>query len=104
MYLKCDWKTFLKPTKAKLLLFIALAVFGGYFGFFVFTPRVFGVAQYGTPLVFNSQTCGAPTGNYGTDVFACNSSLNVLNVVLDLVFWYLVACILMTAYEKWGKK
>ena len=89
-----DWKNMFKPDRKKVVLAAAL--------FLVFSLYNF-PTQYGLPLVFYVNgadimrglcvNCGEGQGPY----------TSYLNLVIDVLFWYMIACILLTYISK-GRK
>ncbi len=99
-----DIKHLFMPTMAKLALFLFLLLIGGYFGFFVLAPRVFGGATYGFPFTILNQRCSPPTGDYLQDVQVCAPYWDVAGMLLDVVWWYLVACAIIFVYSNGIKR
>lgn len=78
-----NWKEFLKPTIGKIILFIIL----------FFISFVFSYFAQGFPLKF--MEFYIPTGLQFKSLF---------NLISDIVFWYLVVCLIVFIYHKIRKK
>ncbi len=70
-------KEFLKPTILKIILTIM---------FLVLSDRVFGF-----PLKFYREA------SFGL------KSLSVINIIIDLVFWYIIFCLIIYSFKKYKK-
>ena len=91
-----NFKEFLKPTIAKILLFIILM--GGLNYYVISTTHILdGMALIGYPSGFwptgsvylkSAESVPAPLG------FSC------INFIIDLLFWYLISCLIILAYNK----
>ncbi|MFH1200651.1 MAG: hypothetical protein V1708_06300 [Candidatus Micrarchaeota archaeon] len=95
-------KEFLRPTKARLVVFIVLFLFGGIFGFVAFgrfatdSPRL-----YGFPFAMNSAACTEMGMGWCVNYAY---SMEWLGILIDAAIWYLAACALVFAYAKLVKK
>jgi thiamine transporter ThiT len=80
-----NWKEFLKPTKWKIILFLLSFTFSSWF-------------LQGIPVNF-------------FDVYACKgmncpvySNFSPIFFLLDVIFWYIVCCLMFWIYDKVKKK
>ncbi|MBU1197945.1 hypothetical protein KJ765_05550 [Candidatus Micrarchaeota archaeon] len=98
-----NYAEFLKPTPARLAVFLLLFVVGGYFSFFIFFSGTFGGRPtYGFPLGMLTPDCNFPSG---TKIYCPPpTEFHFLGFIGNLVFWYLVSALLVFAYEKMVKK
>lgn len=94
-----DWKKFLQPDLKKIILFIALFIIGTLFWP---KPLALDVNYFGGPLVFASVgTLPCPPGT----PYPCHMPIiNYFNLIIDIIFWYLIACGIIFAYNKYKKK
>jgi hypothetical protein len=91
-----DWKKLIKPTIGKIILFFILM--GGLNILIIMTSRVFdGIILVGLPLGFLPIGTG-PLLQYGQVPPVVEFSL--VNFVIDIIFWYLVAALLVFGLTK----
>lgn len=91
-----NWKEFFKPTKIKIILFIILLIVsflnlvGG-----VCTASIPAICFYGIgfPFVVNITLTGYSITNIG-----------IIELIVDIIFWYLISCLMIFAYNKTKKK
>lgn len=105
-------KKFLKPSKWKIFLFSAFVLLNGLmsmhaFGFLFLTIQQPGdtTTMYGIPFVFY-EIWGCPIlPPEEVALMDCpTTELNIFNLILDVVLWYLVSCLMIFAYHKFRKK
>ncbi len=87
-----SWRTYLGPDVGKLLIGLLL------FGVFSVVPPgicVEGGTLFGFPFIFYSQCNDAEGVTPGPVRF------NVLALIVDLILWYVVAAILVSAFRTW---
>ena len=94
-------KQFLKPELIKILLFIFLSVF-----FLSFKRRIIAGELFfsgkGVPLLIETNL---PVEGRMQLVSWKNSNLKLLLfLILDLIFWYLISCLIIWIYDKFKKK
>ncbi len=98
---------FLKPTKNKILLFILLL---GFFFTFFGDPYRFAICdpcgcyhKWGYPLTFLKENAIGASWR----PFSCGTKVieyNYTNLVIDVVFWYLISCFFGFSYNKLKSK
>jgi len=109
-----DWKEFFKPTKGKIILFIVILILG------VFSDG-FKIAVFGRPLTSTEKLINAipkftspginalmrddgffigykPYGTFGMVLEG------MVHVFVDLVYWYLLSCLLVFLFRKIKKR
>ena len=95
-----NWKDFFKPTTGKVVLFLILMIVLNYY--LISTIVVAdAVILVGTPLGFypvGSMQCLSPSD--------CPSGpeFSYVNLIIDIVFWYVVSCIIVFIYKKARRK
>ena len=88
-----NWKEFLKPNWKKIMIMIILLLISS-----IRIPKVclfIGTScpeSYGLPLVFYEIG------------YLDNVTNSPINFIIDLIFWYIVSCIVVTIYDKFKKK
>ena len=101
------WKKFLKPTLAKVIIFVIL------FTFFTFLPTGFvkdvigsfkvfpEVHELGFPLSFYEEgICGVPAV-IGHDIKTyCPPTFSIIKLIVDLIFWYLISSLFIQPLNK----
>jgi hypothetical protein len=133
--MKFDWKGFLRPSKITAVLFIALLIAGGWFGFGLLdmhararpqiTPGIEFVSEetdmgaqtsFGFPFTYKQecleyavlcncaafQKCDCPPS--GVKCGPVNYPLAAYVGTLDVLFWFLMSCLLVLAYNVLVKK
>jgi hypothetical protein len=87
------WKSFFKPTISKVILFIILLTL-------VVVLAIFPGGEwqgYGFPLYYLEHYYGlTPTGDYSS------WDWHYLNLVIDLIVWYVVSCGILTLFKRKG--
>lgn len=92
-----NFKEFFKPTIEKIILFLLIFIF------FTFLPTGFlkdglsinpfpEINDLGLPLSFYHQEC--------SDLGRCANVINYLNLVVDIIFWYLLSCLTILVSSK----
>ena len=120
-----DLKLLIKPTKAKILLFAILvipAIFHAVAAYYVlYSLRTYGLDAFQTPTVdfitfFNFLDYSPPTLIYTytileyvlvplSDIFFKNLYLRVaFNTMTEIIFYYLMSCLIIVLYHKFKKK
>ena len=86
-------KDFLKPTKGKIILMIILFLIIPIIILYLFKePSLNLQFLYTLPLpLFIS---------YGTDISGLTFDFKILNLIIDIIFWYLISCIMMFFMNK----
>jgi nitric oxide reductase large subunit len=94
-----NWKQFLKPNMTKLVIFIVLMSTVNYFVISNTTIRDARILV-GLPLAF------WPVGSFFAQTGTSTPSVefSAVNFFADLVFWYLVSCLISGVYDKFKKK
>jgi len=91
-----NWKEFLKPSIKKIAIFLLLFIAISFIiYFFVYTPWIiadftYTLAPFGIPLTIWSDFL--------------ISGFSWINFIIDIVFWYLVSCLIVFAFQKLSKK
>ncbi len=95
-------KEFLKPTALRLLLAgILFVVVSGTIGTSVIAG---GPNLHGFPFVLSDSHCKPITSDFGGGSCDYTYSVNLSNLIIDALVWYLVACALVLGYNKLVKK
>ena len=90
------WKEFLKPNWKKILLIISLFAISSYFLGNIF--QLTDILAYGFPLAFYTiSTMPCPPGVQ----YPCHiPTISYFALIINIVFWYLIACGIIFGYEK----
>ncbi len=92
------WKEFFKPTKGKIIIFVIISLF--IFGkIFLYEDLIIrqGYPSTGYPLPFyNIINLGVPGGPVGP----LEAQPNFVNLAINLIFWYLISCLIFWGYNK----
>ena len=91
---KMKFKDFFKVTWARILLTIALALLSS--NWIIGYNAINNGPIYGSPLVFYS--CIFPVAL--PELIGCGSSFNLFYLLFDLIFWYIISCIITFVYNK----
>jgi len=95
-----NWKEFFKPTIVKVVLFLILM--GGLNYYIISTSDVLDARElFGSPLGF------WPIGSFYVQAGGPTPPVvefSWTNFIIDIVFWYLVSCVLVAVYHKFKKK
>ena len=95
------WKEFLKPTVGKIVVFLILM---GGLNFLIISTTIIADARI---------LVGLPLGFYPMGSFFCQPNTACLpppvefswvNLIIDIVCWYLVSCVIIWIYSKIKKK
>lgn len=86
------FKDFIKPTTAKIIITLILIIIT-YMVAYPFTICIPGPCFNGVPLGFYHPSGGGVDFSYGMKI-------NYWNLLIDLLFWYLVACAIIFMYNK----
>ncbi len=91
-----DLKEFLKPTAKKAIIF--LASMGGLNYFWISGSGVYdGMILFGLPLGFWPKGSFMATYNIRPPPHV---GFSVMNFSIDIIFWYLISCLIISAYNK----
>lgn len=90
-----NWKEFLKPDWRKILLFVILSILLSAIPNFVIEIPVFCGLSFGIPLPFYCSLI-LP--------FDFNGGFVITNLFVDIIFWYLLSCLIVWIYGKLKKE
>lgn len=96
-----NWKNFIKPTKEKIILFILFLLVN------TFVPL--------TPFFMVLKACLNPPcpntiltfGSYVAESFLASLiffPINLIILIINLVFWYLISCLIIFAFNRFKDK
>ncbi len=95
-----DLKEFLKPAVGKVILF--LVSMGGLNYFWISGSGIYdGMALFGLPLGFWPK--GSFMASYDIQP-PPRLEFSVMNFSIDIIFWYLISCLIISAYDKFKLK
>jgi len=106
-----NWKEFLRPTKEKIFIFLAIFIIS-----FFISPesRLCNPTAYGFPLkffqfdeCFDVSPCietAEPGPHIVCESIGFNNPEGVFAFIIDILFWYLVSCFIVSGYKKSNKK
>ncbi len=92
-------KEFLKPTIWKVIIFIILLILTSVFNYATYCPECTRAA-YGFPLALYELPGCKPVSAEGCPGYRVIYSA----LIVDLIFWYLVSCLIVWFYDKRKKK
>jgi len=84
-----DWKEVLKPTIGKVFIFVILALL-------VWLFAIFSGGEYlsrGFPFLYFEW--------FGSQIEYGHSTIHYINLIGDILFWYLVSCGIVVLYKKY---
>lgn len=94
-------KEFLKPSKLKVFIFALLFVGTLLLSIIIFNTE----SRIGFPLpIINIQNALTSFKFLEISYGGSSSGYNYVNIVLDLIVWYLVSCLIIFAYNKVKRK
>jgi hypothetical protein len=89
-----NWKEFLKPTIAKIILLIIFMIISV---LFLGTTRMDAPSNWGWPFPVYVSGCNFFGGG-------CVNEFVWFDLILDIIFWYVISCIIVIAYHVNKKK
>jgi len=98
-----SWKEFLKPDWRKIVLtciFISLSFF------YVYSPLIADAYEEyrGLPLFYWKYFVGTGPIITGMKLPEPSTEFLYLNLIIDIIFWYLISCIIVWIYDKFKKR
>jgi len=94
-----NWKQFLKPNWRKILIFVILIFLSSFFIWNFLPVEWMGI---GFPIPFYEMQWGAPA--FGISQQPVETSINSIGLIADIIFWYLMSCLIVWFYDKFRKK
>jgi len=96
-----NWKEFLKPDWRKIVVFVILFILSSfisaYFNTIYSAIGFCSSIKAGFPLAFNTEISGIECGGD-------SSNFDIFSFILDIIFWYLLSCLIVWIYDKFRKK
>jgi len=90
---KMNWKEFFKPDWRKILIFLVLFILSSLASIKIYLCNMMGIGPcpigYGFPLEF---------------LYPILDFKNLINLLIDIIFWYLLSCLIIWIYDKVKKK
>jgi len=98
-----SWKEFLKPDWRKIVITLALI---GLSFLYIYEPLIADAyeAYRGLPLFYWKYFVGAGPLIEGMEVPEPVTEFLYFNLIIDLIFWYLLSCLIIWIYDKVKKK
>ncbi len=91
-----DLKELLKPKLIKIVLFLLLLIISFLIRIFI-DSRMTGATRSGFPSITTITSVLPPE-------YEVESNTNYFNLLINLIFWYLISCLIVWLYEKYKKK
>ena len=95
-----EWKAFLRPTKLKILILVAILLLTSWFDTTDYSPG--GIREaYGFPLtIYELPGCEPVPPSYECPGYRIVYS----GLFFDIMFWYLISCFIVWTYNKYKVK